>query len=134
MGNIKAITNDIEKAHDALIESGINLRHNFANFILELVGGKYGNYIMFEEDLNISYPIFQDDIQDYSEEIYGVKIVMKDDVPTLLIYTSESKNFGESIKDEDNWFNPYVYGEFDEYEVYKFITHNYDKVKKVEVE
>lgn len=126
MNTIEKLIQAVEESAENLANSQTELRVNVTKFIYELLGGKCGYLVFNDDDESMPYPVFQDDIKDYYECISGVKVVVKDDMLQILICTG----FDEDFDDDDNWFNPYIYGDYDEYELFKFILNNQDKIEK----
>lgn len=126
MNTIEKLIQAVEQSAETLANSQTELRVNVTKFIYELLGGKCGYLVFNDDDDCPSLPVFQDDIKDYYECISGVKVVVKDDMLQILICTG----FDEDFEDDDNWFNPYLYGDYDEYELFKYILNTQSEIKK----
>lgn len=126
MNTIEKLIQAVEQSAETLANSQTELRVNVTKFIYELLGGKCGYMVFNDDDYGISLPVFQDDVKDYYERISGVKVVVKDDMLQILICT----DFDEDFEDNDIWFNPYLYGEYDEYELFRYILDTKSEIKK----
>ena len=126
MNTIEKLIQAVEESAENIANSQTELRVNVTKFIYELLGGKCGYLAFNDDDDSMPLPVFQDDIKDYYECISGVKVVVKDDMLQILISTG----FDEDFDDDDSWFNPYLYGEYDEYELFKYILNTQSEIKK----
>lgn len=126
MNTIEKLIQAVEESAENLANSQTELRVNVTKFIYELLGGKCGYMVFNDDDDWVELPRFQDDTKNYYELISGAKVVVKDNMLQILICTE----WGEDFDDDDNWFNPYIYGDYDEYELFKFILNNQDKIEK----
>lgn len=126
MNTIEKLIQAVEQSAETLANSQTELRVNVTKFIYELLGGKCGYMVFNDDDDSISLPVFQDDVKDYYECISGVKVVVKDGMLQILLCT----DFDEDFEDNDIWFNPYLYGEYDEYELFRYILDTKSEIKK----
>lgn len=126
MNTIEKLIQAVEQSAETLANSQTELRVNVTKFIYELLGGKCGYMVFNDDDNSASLPVFQDDVKDYYERISGVKVVVKDGMLQILLCT----DFDEDFEDNDIWFNPYLYGEYDEYELFKYILDTKSEIKK----
>lgn len=126
MNTIEKLIQAVEQSAETLANSQTELRVNVTKFIYELLGGKCGYLVFNDDDDSMSLPVFKDDTKEYNECISGVKVVVKNDMLHILICT----DFGEDFADDDIWFNPYIYGEYDEYELFKYILNTQSEIKK----
>lgn len=127
MNTIEKLIQAVEESAETLANSQTELRVNVTKFIYELLGGKCGYMVFNDDDESQSLPVFKDDTKEYNECISGVKVVVKNDMLQILICT----DFGEDFADDDIWFNPYIYGEYDEYELFRYIIDTQSEIKKV---
>ena len=118
---IESVQQEIETAQQEIAKKQTILRKILLDYINELLEGVSGGFIVFEDDSDLMYPQFVEEDDWYSSrDIFGVKITIKKNVPKLLIYTDIEEDF----ENNKRWFDPYIYGDIDEYELFKFIKEN----------
>ena len=96
-----------------------NALYDYIEVLQEGIG-----YVPFDEDY---CPTFTDSTTEETQHIFGVRIIKDvDNFRTLQIYTDDFP-YDKMSAPLSGWFNPYIYGEFDEGELLNYLKELDDK-------